>query len=142
MSGDALQGLIYMYRMDILLLTLDGLFTRAPLEWLLMNKSTRSPIFIGNFSFLMLTIISYQILVVASKFIYVCSCQRLSAPIISMTSVFTWFRTRQTLDATKDSVPVHNQWSYHNLFKDFSPSISHSLTNHSFSYDCSLWFIT
>ena len=89
MGGDALQGLIYIYRKDILLLTLDGLFTRAPLEWLLVNKSTRSSIFIGIFSFLMLTIISNQILVVASKFISVCSCQRLSAPIISMTSVFT-----------------------------------------------------
>ena len=71
MGGDALQGLIYIYRKDILLLTLDGLFTRAPLEWLLMNKSTRSPIFIGNFSFLMLTIISYQILLPESSFLFV-----------------------------------------------------------------------
>ena len=102
MDAGSLQGRRQIYRTFILLLILDGLFTRAreshwsDCSWTVLKLNN---IYRIHFSFLMLTISNYLIFAVASKFIFVCCCQQLSAPIISMTSVFTWFPTIDTTES-------------------------------------------
>ena len=67
---------LYIYMKDILVLISDDLFMRAPLEWLLVNSLEADQYSSHTFFILMVTKNNYQIFAVASKFIYICCCQK------------------------------------------------------------------